>query len=327
MKDVIVIGGSAGSIEPLRDLVAALPRDLPASVFVVVHIPRDAPSVLPEVLGRTSRLPAARALDGEPMERGKIYVAPPDHHLQLREDRIDLGRGPRENGHRPSIDVLFRSAARCFADRVIAVVLSGAGDDGRAGALAIEASGGLVAVQDPDEAQFRRLPDAVVEVLPSARRLGAKALGAFIATEVEAASAGPAKLPIKEYGTVSNEDDPQAEAIRKERDTSEPSQFACPECGGVLWQIKDGELTRYRCRVGHAYTEEALLSEQRLAIEAALWSGMRAIEEKIALMRRMAARMREEGRTRSAEHFEDEAEKMAGPAEILRGLLEDGRLD
>jgi two-component system chemotaxis response regulator CheB len=161
--DIIVIGFSAGGVDALVRLVQGLPSNLPAALFVVHHFPASAVSVLPSILSRAGALPATHATDREPIECGRIYVAPPDRHLLLNNGRILVTRGPRENGHRPAIDPLFRTAAKAHGSRVIGVLLSGTMDDGTAGLMAIKRSGGMVVVQDPRDALYGGMPASAIE--------------------------------------------------------------------------------------------------------------------------------------------------------------------
>lgn len=165
-RDVLVIGGSAEAVPALTRLVAALDPQLPAAVFVVVHFPPREESVLPAILNRAGALPAAHAVDREPIRHGRIYVAPPDSHLHFSAGRIELRRTARENGFRPAIDPLFKSAARNFGPRVIAVVLSGALSDGAAGLRDVKESGGIAVVQDPTDAENGGMPTAALERVP-----------------------------------------------------------------------------------------------------------------------------------------------------------------
>jgi len=164
-RDTIVIGASAGGVQALSQLVRDLPSDLPAAVFIVLHIPADATGLLPRVLAHNSSLPIARAADGEPVMRGRIYVAPPDRHLLVEGQKVKVVHGPKENLHRPSIDALFRSAAHWLGPRVIGVVLTGARDDGKVGMRAIKQRGGLTIVQDPQEAPFPSMPMSVIQAI------------------------------------------------------------------------------------------------------------------------------------------------------------------
>src|SRR5436190_7735727 len=161
-RDIVVMGASAGGVETLAELVSGLPEEFPAAIFVVLHLLPTAHSVLPEILDRSGTLPAAAAVDDEDIDRGRIYVAPPDRHLLLGPGRVSLTRGPRENGHRPAVDPLFRSAARAYRQRVIAVVLSGSLDDGTAGLRLVKRMGGTTVAQDPDDALYPSMPASAI---------------------------------------------------------------------------------------------------------------------------------------------------------------------
>lgn len=158
-----MIGASAGGVQALCQVVTGLPRDLPAAVFAVLHVPPHPVSALPAILHRCGPLPATHPEDGEAIHAGRVYVAPSDRHLLVGRGRVSVHRGPRENGYRPSLDVLFRSAARSHGRRVIGVVLTGNLDDGTAGLLAIKSHGGLAVVQDPAEADYSGMPESAIE--------------------------------------------------------------------------------------------------------------------------------------------------------------------
>jgi two-component system chemotaxis response regulator CheB len=284
---VIAVGASAGGVESLRALVAGLPPDLPASVLVVLHLPRDAPSALPSILNRSGPLPAAPAVEGEHIRPGHIYVAPIDHHLLLLDGHLRLSHGPAENGHRPAIDPLFRSVARAAGPRGIGVVLSGSRDDGAAGLASIVARGGLAVVQDPLEALYSSMPLAALAQTPTEHVAPAAKLGGLLAELTAMPLPDGPRLPA----------DPLLDTEVAMSDLSSvttdqfapPAGFGCPACGGGLFQIDDGPVPRYRCRVGHAWSPESLLDEQAIALEGALWMALRALEEKSELSRRMAA--------------------------------------
>jgi len=168
VHEVIVLGASAGGVQALRTVVAGLPADLPVPVFIVLHVPRVGPHALPAILARAGPLPAVDAEDGAMARGGVIYVAPPDHHLLVTPDGMRLSKDPPNNGHRPAVDPLFRSAAAAFGPGVVAVVLSGAGSDGAAGLVEVAAAGGIAVVQDPAEAQHPSMPERALELVPSA---------------------------------------------------------------------------------------------------------------------------------------------------------------
>jgi two-component system chemotaxis response regulator CheB len=320
--DIVVVGASAGGVEALRTVVAGLPDDLDASIFVVLHLPTVGTSVLPAILSRVGPVEAVHAEDGSRVERGRIYVAPPGVHLHLEDGLIRLTNGPRENGHRPAIDPLFRSAARVYGPRVVGIVLSGVLDDGAAGLAYIKSRGGVALVQDPEDALYPMMPAAAIDAVEPDRVAAAEDLAALI---VEYAGTPPAP-------TLTPPEPPEHlhgfEAfIEVDRSASEqprpgePSGFTCPECNGGLWETSEAGVLRFRCRTGHEYSFEALLADQSAHVEAALWSALRALEEKAAMTRRMAARSRERGHRLNAERFERRANGAVEEAVLLRSLL------
>jgi two-component system chemotaxis response regulator CheB len=226
------------------------------------------------------------------IKKGNIYVAPPDRHLIVEKHFLRLVCGPRENHHRPAIDPTFRSAALAYGARVIGVVLSGSLDDGTGGLMVIRAHGGEAIVQDPASAPFPSMPENALKMVPDARVATMADMPALIAKLVSQSLKGP--QPITEPDTLAVSDIRMAEAdmaeIERDIHTGTPSAFGCPECGGVLWEINQEGLLRFRCRVGHAYTEQHLRAEHRQVVETALWSALRALEESAALYRRLATR-------------------------------------
>ena len=324
-RAVVAVGASAGGIEALRTLLGRLPADFPAAVLVVVHLGRDSPSMLARVLSRASGLPVEPATDGAPLRGGLVTVARQDHHLVVRDGHLRLGRGPRENRHRPAVDPLFRSAARWYRKRVMAVVLSGMLDDGAAGALSVATHGGSVLVQDPDEAMFAGMPLAALRAVPQATRAPLFRLAELLVDQAK----GLQQLPLG---------DPSAEApaqLAAEADIAElgedavlaadppgePSGLACPDCHGVLFEIEEGPMLRYRCRVGHAWSPESLQVEQSEELESALWMALRSLEERAALHRRLADKARATGRAASAGFSDERAAEADGSARIIRELL------
>jgi two-component system chemotaxis response regulator CheB len=321
-RDVIVIGASAGGVEALRTLVAALPADLPAAVLVVLHVPPYGGSVLPAILQRAGHLRARHPEGGERLTMGEIVVAPPDHHLVMHDSHVRLTRGPRENGHRPAIDVLFRSAARAAGARVIGVVLSGVLDDGTAGLAAITARGGMAVVQDPDDALYPGMPRNAIEHVAVEHVATAEQLGPLLVElckeEIPDVEQPPSDLIEIETDMAMMDDD----AMNQDERPGRPSGFSCPDCSGVLWEIHDGDIVRYRCRVGHAWSSESLLGEQEQQLEAALWMAMRGLEEKAALARTMGERAQERNSPLTATRFADQAEEATRAASLIRAMLE-----
>jgi two-component system chemotaxis response regulator CheB len=317
---VVVVGASAGGVDALADLAASLPGDLPAAVFVVLHLPATGTSALPEILGRHGPLPAGHVRDGEPIQPGQIYVAPPDHHVLLRTGHVHLSRGPRENGHRPAVDPLFRSAAREYATRVVGVVLSGALDDGTGGLLAIKSRGGIAVVQDPADALYPGMPGNALQHVEVDHVLPAAAMGELLARLIADSAEAPADPAPTGMRVEAEMEGFSLEAFEGDH-PGRPSGFSCPDCHGVLWAIRDGGLERYRCRVGHAWSPESLLTQQSEALEAALWIALRSLEERAALARRLAEPARRRGHRITATRFEEQASEAQQAARLVRDLL------
>jgi two-component system chemotaxis response regulator CheB len=285
---VVAIGASAGGVEALRAVVGGLPPELPAAVLVVLHVPRYAPSALPGILDRSGRLSAVPARHGIPAQPGTIYVAPADHHLLLRDGHLRLSVGPTEDGHRPAIDPLFRSAAMAFSPGAIGVVLSGSRDDGAAGLTAIVEGGGQAVAQDPDEALHRSMPVHALEQVAGAHVLQAPKIGALLGELVgdgaPPAHAGPPDPQLAAEDGIAALGSVTTDAVQSAR----PSGFSCPSCHGVLFELDGQPAPRYRCRIGHAWSPGSLASEQTAAVDHALWVALRTLEENAAMDLRQA---------------------------------------
>ena len=326
-RDVVVVGASAGGVEALRTLVGTLPSDLPAAVLVVLHLPAQSESALPAILNRCGPLPVQAAEQGQVIERGHVYVARPDLHLAVADDHLILTKGPRENGHRPAVDVLFRTAARALGPRVIGVVLSGALDDGTAGMLAVAARGGVTVAQDPDDALYPAMPNSVIEHVEPDHILPARDIAAVLdercreAVDLAPAPAMPAELPARmRMETRMSQLD--RDTVTSEESPGVPSSLTCPDCSGALFEMDTEEMVRFRCRVGHAWSAESLAVEQGLAFEGALWMAMRSLEERAALGKQMAQTARERGNPMSAERFEQLGKDAARGARLIHELME-----
>jgi two-component system chemotaxis response regulator CheB len=323
-RDVVVVGASAGGVEALRALVAGLPPDFPAAVLIVLHVPPTSRSALPQILDRAGHLPVRQAAPDDPVEPGHVLVAAPDHHLLVYDGRVTLSHGPRENGHRPAVDVLFRSAARALGPRVVGVVLSGTLDDGTAGLIAVRERGGVGVVQDPEDALHDAMPRSAVaharpeHVLPLAEL--PDLLVKLVREEVDAGSAPPPTTLMRMETAVAELD---AQAMSAADRPGDPAGLSCPECSGTLFRIEDGGLVRFRCRVGHAWSPESLVAQQAAAMESALWMALRALEERAALSRDMAARARDRGHPLAGRHFGEDHDDAVRAADLLRKLIAD----
>jgi two-component system chemotaxis response regulator CheB len=320
--DIIVVGASAGGVEALVTLTRLLPRKLPAAVFVVLHVPAQSPSFLPDILNRAGVLKAVHATDNLEIKHSRIYIAPPDHHMLVEHGKVRVVHGPKENRHRPAIDPLFRSAALSYGPRVTGVILTGALDDGTAGLLAVKRRGGIAIVQDPNEAFYSSMPLSALENVEVDYTLPLASIGPLLG--------GLAQEPAKEKGGYPVSEDMEEETKLTEMDTSiihtgghigTPSAFSCPECGGVLWEIQDGDLLRFRCRVGHAFSIESVLAEQAEALEEALWVALKTLQESADLSQRLAQQARKRGQEWLAKRFDEKLHEAEQRTELIKRVL------
>ena len=320
--DIVVIGASSGGVEALTRVAGDLPSDLSAAVFVVVHFPEDVPSVLPRILSRAGPLEAVHPQDGDPIEAGRIYVAPPDFHLLVETGRVRVRRGPRENRHRPAVDPLFRTAALAYGPRVVGVVLTGARNDGTSGLQAVKQRGGVAVVQDPDDAPFPGMPQSALEYVDVDHCL--------LLQDISPLLARIAREPAQEEGAYAVPDDMELESkmagldptvLDSDNRPGELSHFTCPECSGPLYEIQSGDLVRFRCRVGHAYTAESALDEKAEELEQALYVALNTLEENALMADRLATRSRDHDHVHAAERFERRAEESRQQAKIVRRVL------
>jgi two-component system chemotaxis response regulator CheB len=322
---VVVVGASAGGVEALRDFVAGLPADLPATVLVVLHMPTGGRSALASVLTRPSTLPVRPAMEGASLVPGSVVVAVPDRHLLVIEgNRLTLSLGPRENGHRPSVDALFRSAAQVAGPRVIGVILSGALDDGAAGMVAITSRGGVAVVQDPTDALYGSMPRNARDAVGAAHVLPAVAIGELLGRLTredlgDDVQVAPVPMDMRMENAMAQMD---SESWGAESHPGDPVPLTCPDCHGPLFRIPDGVLHRFRCLVGHAWSAETLAAQHTSAVEGALWMALRTLEEKAELSRSMAARATASGHDLTGRTFHERADDAHQAAILVRDLLE-----
>jgi two-component system, chemotaxis family, protein-glutamate methylesterase/glutaminase len=305
---IVVLGGSAGALPALQRIIADLPEDLPAAVFVATHVPPDSVSAMPHILSRSGPLFATHAIDRAPISPRQIIVAPPNRHLALEDSIMRVVDWARENGQRPSIDVLFRTAASAYGQMVCGTLLSGTLDDGVAGLREIRKAGGTTLCQDPADALFPDMPRNAINADAVDIAAPADDLATAIVECVEKALA---------HGGSAHQRVP----ITDEREVGAPAGLTCPDCGGSLWEAVDGEHLRFRCHTGHAYNMSTMLSAKRDGLETALWSALRIIQERINLLRRLASRAETRNDVRTIDRFSQQIEELRRQEETVRLTL------
>jgi two-component system, chemotaxis family, protein-glutamate methylesterase/glutaminase len=315
-KDIIVIGGSMGSGAVLRTVIGGLPPDFAGSVFVSTHLPAGSPGFLADTLAQTSALPVSQAVDGQLIEPGHVYVAVPDRHLLVVGTTIRLGEGPRENMVRPAIDPMFRSAALAFSSRVVGVVLTGMLNDGASGLHAIKSCGGTAVVQNPMDAEAEQMPLAALEAVEVDHVTPADGIAPLLVS-LAATDAGDLREPDEDLRLEVQIAAGARLGSDKLMQVATPSALSCPDCHGVLSEVRGSRPLRFRCQIGHAYTAEALSSRAE-EVDEAIRVAMRVMEERVTLVERMALDARQTGRAAVAELYERRAEEYRRYAATLR---------
>lgn len=323
-RDLIVIGTSAGGVEALQTLVGTLPKDMAAAVLIVMHTSPQGPYLLPQILGRAGPLPVALTIDGAPIEPGKIYVAPPDHHLFVKGACLQLVRGPKENRSRPAVDPLFRTAAAAYGPRVIGVILTGMLDDGTAGLSAVRQRGGIAVVQDPADALYSSMPESALRYVGADFTLPILEIGPLLA-RLATEPAGTAELPpvSRLIEIESNFVGMEPMNMRDMDSIGTHAGVSCPECHGPIWKIKDGSLQRYRCHVGHAYTAQAMVEGQIEAQETHLWQALRLMKERASLIWEIRSHAENEHRDAEVARCEQEVQKLQQNIALIQAMIEE----
>jgi len=326
--DIIVIGTSAGGLKALGAIMATLPSDIDAVLFIVQHLAADKPSILPKILADVGSLPASHPSDGEQIQKGRIYVAPPDHHLLVNQGSIRVVHGPQENRFRPAIDALFRSAARAYGSRVVGVVLTGYLDDGTVGLQAVKKRGGVAIVQDPKEAEYPSMATSALRYVKVDHCLPLAEISDLLVQLSKQPAADEEAYPVTEEIEVESKIAEQQmntqEFLKNVEAIGTRTTYSCPECNGSIWQIGKSEPLRFRCHIGHSFTANVFLSEQTQNIENALWSAVRAMEEKVTFSRQMSERMKNYNLQSAAAKYEDHAKSLDGEVSLIRGIILDG---
>ena len=325
----ITIGASAGGLEPLRDVVSQLPADFPAPVFVVMHLPANHRSYLPEILSKTGPLPALHPEDNTNIEAGVIYVAPPDHHLLVDNGSVAVKRGPKENGFRPSVDALFRSAAYSYGPGAIGVVLSGALYDGASGLWSIKRLGGIAIVQEPYQAEYPSMPRSALEYVDADYRVHSQAIGPLLTRLTQEQSM------LEEQVRNSREEDTRRMAIETQiaagvnlpektiLELGPLSPFTCPECRGSLVRISEGNLFRFRCHTGHGFSADALLEGLMETVNNLVWQTTRGFQEASMLLEHFGRHVQENGGSVEAERFLAKARELNQQASQFQSFATD----
>jgi two-component system chemotaxis response regulator CheB len=325
MRNIVVIGSSAGGVEALSGLLACLPSDLNAAILVVLHLSPSAPSQLDRILARRTSLEVKIARDGDQLLPRTIFTASADRHLMVTEHGIRITRGPKESRVRPSIDVLFRSAAVTYGSRVIGVVLSGALDDGTAGLWTIKDYGGLAFAQDPQEASFSSMPQSAIDhvqidCVGTVRQIAEQ----IIASVGVAAPTAPPGHRDQEHThievAIALEGNGLAAGIMS---LGPVSKYTCPDCHGVLVEIEEGPLVRFRCHTGHAFSPASLMAEINAEIDNGLWEAIRSVEERILLVRQIATLHLKADRADLASKLERQADDAESRLHSMRDLVLD----
>jgi two-component system chemotaxis response regulator CheB len=316
--NIIVIGTSAGGLEALDALVNQLPTDLASTIFVVQHMaPENTGVALLSRLGKYRAFQCSLATNKEKFGEGRIYIAPADHHLLIKKDHVLVTKGARENRYRPGIDPLFRSAAATHGPHVVAVLLTGALDDGTAGLMAVKSCGGITIVQDPKDAAYPEMPQSALNAMDVSHCVPISEMGGLLE---KYAKERPGK-------TESVPEAVRTEAQIAERVLSDVTRvsglgdqvpYNCPNCGGILWEMNAAGTVRYRCHTGHSYTGKALLTSQTEKIEETLWVSLRMFEERKNLLNNLAKNEKYAAMKRS---YSEQAKATQVHIERIRAML------
>jgi len=313
-RDVVVVGGSAGALEPLKRIVADMPADLPVSMLVVLHLSPTSTSSLTTILNAIGGLRSVTPRDGDPLLPGYIYVGEPDRHLDVSTGFIRQTHAPKVNGVRPAVDVLFQSAADVYGPRTIGVVLSGGLDDGSAGLAAIAEAGGVAIVQEPEDATVSSMPrNAIARAAPE-HVVSTNEIGPLIAGLVNE-SIEPRHGKRAKGGVA------LAEKVGAADIDGEVTGLTCPDCHGSIWLRAGPSDVTFTCRVGHSYSPESFFEIQAGNVENALWAGVRSLEEQAALAEVMANRAEKMEDTAARDRFMGRRQLAAADADLLRKLL------
>ncbi|HEX9978952.1 MAG TPA: chemotaxis protein CheB [Flavobacterium sp.] len=320
LRNIIVIGASAGGIPALKEVVSGLKAD-DAAVLVVLHLSRNSNSeIIASGLRKHTPLTCVVGSEGMELRKGYLYIAPPEHQMMVKDDTIRINQGPHENRYRPSIDVLFRSAAVNYRNRVVGIILTGMLDDGTSGMWAIKRSGGICIVQDPSEAQFPDMPRSVINKMDVDHLAPVADIPALV-NEILDKPLPPDKPVPYELKIEADLTERMMSDINQLKAIADQSDFICPDCGGGLWAVKDDPTHRYRCHTGHVFNEKLLQDLQDENIEESVWVCIRMLEEKYNLLMLMANREKKTGDTRVADAYQRRLDDLSKHISRFKSLL------
>lgn len=323
-RDIMAIGTSAGGVEALLFLAKGFRPNFPASILVTIHLPSQFRSSLDEILTRAGPLAATFASEGEVMKKARIYIAPPGRHMLVDGEQLWLGEGPRENSARPAIDPMLRSTASCCGNRAVGVVLTGTLGDGASGLWTLSKTGGITVVQDPSDAAFPEMPRTALNRFHPDHVVHLQELPALLDSLAHqpAGNAGPAPDSVRYEVEVAR----SGRASMNDMDRfGRRSVLTCPDCGGVMWELNEGKLSRYRCHVGHAYTAELMMMGVDDNLRRAMAIAQRALDERTALLRKLHEEAAENGRPGLAESWSRRMREFQQESDVIGDAIK--RLD
>jgi len=323
---LVVIGASAGGLTALSELVRHLPARLDVGYCVVLHMAKTSMGdYIIRKLSQANTLPCKQVEDDMPIEAGTIYIARPNCHMLVKENKFMLGGGPEENRWRPSIDVLFRSAAIAYGSKAIGIILTGFMDDGTSGMWAIKRCGGRCIVQDPDQAEYPDMPLSVINNMEVDAIGAPSGMGKLIAGMIDQPAADPVSVPadLLIESAIAEKTAVGMELVSK---IAELTPLACPDCGGGLWEMSGDIVPRYRCHIGHAYSQKDLILKQSETSVSTLWVALRMLEERSHLLRKMESGYRHKGYKALADQTAEKQTKIKGHVDVMKAMLNDLQL-
>jgi two-component system, chemotaxis family, protein-glutamate methylesterase/glutaminase len=323
-RDVVAIGTSAGGVEALRFLASGFATNFPASILVTIHLAAEFRSSLDEILTSAGPLPATFANEGEVRKKARIYIAPPGRHLIVDGEQLWLGTGPRENSARPAIDPMLRSVAVCCGNRGIGVVLTGTLGDGASGLWAVDQTGGRTVVQDPKEAAFPEMPRRALARVEPDHVAPLREMPGLLHALVHQPASERTKVPdnLRYEVEIARNGRTSMEVMDK---LGQRSVLTCPDCGGIMWELKDGSMSRYRCHIGHAYTEETITTGVDERLKRAMTSALRTLNERVALVTKLRDQAVQRGDRHLAASWSKSAQEFEREADAIKDGI--GRLD